>query len=197
VRADVDEDPAVPRRVEEPLRPVSEVERVRAEADGVHDEADPTLLDEVVRAHHGRVRESLGEQHEVLLARLRVRGAQRRELLGARRAGLVGEHVLAGVHGGDADFGAVAGDRGGDHDVDVRERVVDRGDGTRRLVLRRQPRTDPILGRHDRDQVRASVAQTRRELHDVQMVGADDSKLHGYQPIRPGGACSARARCRA
>ena len=155
------------------------------------------VLDEVVRAHHGRVRESLGEQHEVLLARLRVRGAQRGELLGARRARLVGEHVLAGVHRGDADLGAVAGNRRGHHHVDVGERVVDRVDDARGFVLRRQPGTDAIFGRHDRDELRARVAQARRELDHVQVVGADDCELHGYRPIRRAGACSARARCRA
>ena len=145
-------------------------------------------------AHHGGVRETLGEQHRVGLTRVGVRLAQRGELLEAGAARLVGEHAHTRAHGDLADRRPVGGNRGGDDDVDTVECGIEIGDDARVFVLRREPWPDAIFRRRDGGELRARFEQTRDELDHVQVVGADDGEL---RHVRRGGACSARARCRA
>ncbi len=171
VRADVDEDAAVGRGIEEPRRPVLQVQGVRPETDRVHDLADPSLFDDPLGAEHRRRAESLAEDHEIPATGLALHVAYGRELRGRGDARLVGDHVLAGAHRVDRDLRAFARNCGGHHDIHiVAERIV----GARVRILGRQPRTDAFVGRHERDDACTGPDESLRQLDDVRVISTDD-----------------------
>gem|GEM_PF-4512530 len=100
--------------------------------------------------------------------------------LGKRRhARLVGQYVLAVAHGGKADVGAVAGNGGGDDDLD-RSVFKDRtrvGNALGFRILGREGCSEVILDRMEGDEFRTGPLEAVHLPVDMGVIDADGGKF--------------------
>ncbi len=130
VRADVGEDAARPRGLEEPGRPQMPVQPMWAEPDGLHDPAECPRPDQFGCARHRPDLEPLGEVDRPDPPGLALHLPYLGELRRRDHARLVDHHVLGVAHRLDRDLGPLDRDAGG-HDqlhlgvLEQRARITD------------------------------------------------------------------------
>ena len=173
VRADVDEDAAVALRVEEPLGPVLQVQRVRTEPDRVHDRRRCAAAHELSapRSSPGlpsRSPNTTSQRRPVSACTARTSSS----CSAVVTPGLSSTTSLPACIASIAIAGPVARDRRGHDDVDVvgvRIGRCGRRDTATRATARCRRRS-----RRPRAPSRAGVDELLRQLDDVRVIGPDD-----------------------
>ena len=199
VRADVDEDAAVARRIEEPIRPLLQVQRVRPEADGVQ---RPRRCVRPRRARTPRTMAVFVRRSEnstrVGLTRVGVRlAAARRAARSSSQPGLSASTrspariAISPIVARSAGIAAVT-------TTSTPSSAASRS-GTVRAPSCCDASHGPMRSSVGAiaDELGAGLDQARDELDHVQVVGADDGELHVH--ASPSGAERVQldARCRA
>ena len=165
---DVDEDAAVARRVEEPLGPVLQVQRVRPEPDRVHHLADRARARRAAAPRSSRGCRAARRTRRASGGRSRLARAHLVELRGRRDAGLVGARRPCRRASPRSRSSARSPGIAAVTTMSTSSAYgsVVRGVG----ILRREPRPDAVVGRDDRAHrrrpLRRAAASARRRARD-------------------------------
>src|SRR5207248_10811353 len=103
MRADVGDNAAVPLALEEPPRPMLDVQSVRSESHGLQDASDDARFDQLSGLDHAAVARALAVIDQVQPTGLTLNASGFLEHVQLGEAGLVAHEVLAMPHDADAE----------------------------------------------------------------------------------------------